>query len=137
MKTVKDIFIQAMGLMDELDSAGGAENGGTAEYERRTPGIVNMMISEYRIIAGLPGAFIAVESMDDPVMKIDDAYAAGVMHYGLAANLLVDENPAAASFYEQRYEELRNIYFSRRKAEGGEKIEDMYGGLEYGQFARW
>lgn len=136
MRTVRDIFTSAMGLMDELDSDGQAGNSGTEEYMHRTPGIVNMMISEYRVIAGLPGSFTAVEDMDDPVLKIDDVYAIGVMHYGLAPNLLVDENPAAASFYEQRYEELRNIYFSRRKAEDGQ-VEDMYGGIEFGKFGRW
>ena len=64
-------------------------------------------------------------------------YAIGVMQYGLAANLLVDENPTAASFYEQRYEEMRNLYFARRPAEDGEKIVDLYGGIEYGEFGSW
>ncbi len=137
MKTVNDIFTAAMGLMDELDAAGSAKNRETEPYERRTPGIVNMMISEYRIISGQTGSFVPVEAMDDPVLRIDDAYAVGVMHYGLAANLLVDENPAAANFYQRRYEELRNIHFSRRPADAGESVDDLYGGLEYGRFARW
>ena len=136
MRTVRDIFTSAMGLMDELDAQGGARHALTEEYERRTPGIVNMMISEYRVMAGLPGSFTGVEQMEDMVLKIDDAYAIGVMHYGLAANLLVDENPAAASFYEQRYEELRNMYFARQRADEGQ-IGDMYGGIEFGKFGRW
>lgn len=137
MKTVNDIFTAAMGLMDELDDTGSPQTRDTQPYLRRTPGIVNMMIAEYRILSGQSGGFVTVENMDDPVLKIDDAYALGVMHYGLAANLLVDENPAAASFYQQRYEELRNIHFSRRRADPGESVEDMYGGIEYGRFARW
>lgn len=137
MKTVKDVFEAAMGLMDELDGDGKAYTRDTKEYEARTAGIVNMMISEYRILAGLGGGFVAVEGLEDYILKIDDSYAVGVMQYGLAANLLVDENPAAASFYEQRYEELRNLYFSRRMSEEGEKIEDLYGGIEYGKFGRW
>ncbi len=138
MKTVKELFRAAMGLMDELDGDGNAENRDTAEYERRTPGIVNMMISEYRILAGMKGGFVPVESPEDPVLRIPDVYVLGVMHYGLAANLLVDENPAAASFYEQRYEELRNIYFTRFGAEEGDgAIEDLYGGIEFGRFGRW
>ena len=114
MKTVEEVFTAAMGLMDELSADGAARTSDTREYEHRTPGIVNMMISEYRILSGAGGGFVAVESLEDPILKIDDTYAIGVMQYGLAANLLVDENPTAASFYEQRYEEMRNLYFSRR-----------------------
>lgn len=137
MRTVNDIFTAAMGLMDELDDAGSPATRDTEPYRLRTPGIVNMMISEYRILSGQTGGFAAVEGMDDPVLRIDDAYALGVMHYGLAANLLVDENPAAASFFERRYEELRNIHFSRRPADTGESVENLYGGIEYGRFGGW
>lgn len=137
MKTADDIFTAAMGLMDELDASGVPSARDTEGYRLRTPGIVNMMISEYRILAGMGGGFVAVETLADPILKIDDTYAIGVMQYGLAANLLVDENPTAASFYEQRYEEMRNLYFSRRPAEDGEEIVDLYGGIEYGRFGRW
>ena len=137
MKTLNDVFTAAMGLMDELDAEGKAQTSDTREYEHRTPEIVNMMISEYRILAGMSGGFVAVESMEDPILKIDDTYAIGVMQYGLAANLLVDENPTAASFYEQRYEEMRNLYFARRPADVDGKVEDMYGGIEYGEFGKW
>jgi hypothetical protein len=137
MKTVEDIFNASMALMDELDADGSAQTTDTEEYVNRTPGIINMMVSEYRILAGTSGTFIAVEGLDDLVLNIPDNYALGVMYYGLAANLLVDENPTAASFYEQRYEELRNLYFSRQQSDGDEEITDLYGGIEYGEFSRW
>ena len=54
----------------------------------------------------------------------------------LAANLLVDENPTAASFYQQRYEELRALFVSRLKA-SVEDIDMLYGGVGEGRFARW
>lgn len=137
MKNVIDVFNASMGLMDELSANGEARTNDTKEYEHRTPGIVNMMISEFRILSGLSGGFVGVETMDDPILKVDDTYAIGVMQYGLAANLLIDENPTAASFFEQRYEEMRNLYFSRRPSDAGESIEDMYGGIEYGRFGKW
>ena len=137
MRIAREIFTASMGLMDELDREGKAENRDTGEYAARTPGIVNMMTAEFRILDGEHGGFTGVETMDDPVLRIPDAYALGVMEYGLAANLLADENPALAGFFQQRYEELRNIFFSRRRAGGDEKIEDLYGGIEYGQFGRW
>ncbi len=135
MKTVREIYTAAMGLMDELDGDGSPRD--TGEYASRTPGVVNMMISEYRILDGRTGGFVAVEDMDDPVLGIEDTYALGAMHYGLAANLLVDENPPAASFFQQRYEEVRNIFFSRRASAEGEEISDIYGGIEHGGFGRW
>ena len=58
------------------------------------------------------------------------------MPYGLAANLLVDENPSAASFYQQRYEELRAMFIARLPA-GVEDIELLYGGVGGGSFSRW
>ncbi len=137
MKTGKDIFDAAMGLMDELDREGRPDNPDTEEYARRAPGILNMMVAEYRILAGEKGGILPLEALEEPVLRIPDVYAVGVMHYGLAANLLVDENPAAAGFYEQRYEELRNIYFTRFGAEPDAAVEDLYGGIEFGQFGRW
>ena len=136
MKTVKDISTAAMGLMDELGSEGEAQNRDTQTYERRTPGIVNLMLAEYGILAGGRCHFPQVETLEDPVLRIPDTYALGVMEYGLAANLLVDEDPSAASFYEQRYEELRNLYFARCGGENGEVL-DLYGGIEFGKFGRW
>ncbi len=136
MKTVHDVFEAAMGLMDELDGEGNAENRDTAEFGLRTPGIVNSLISEFLILSGNRGGFVPTEGMEDYLLKIPDVYALGVMHYGLAANLLVDEDPSAASFYEQRYEELRNLYFARCGGENGEVL-DLYGGIEFGKFGRW
>ena len=89
-----------------------------------------MVITGEREMPTLP------EDLDDPIEGVEDTFALAALHYGLAANLLVDENPAAASFYEQRYEELRDRYLSRLPAKTGE-IEDMYGGIEYGRFGRW
>ena len=136
MKTVNDIFDAALGLMDELTDRGTPSGGDRGEYARRTPGIVNMMLAEYRLLAGARGGFVTAAALEDPV-AVDDAYALGPMGYGLAANLLADENPALASFFQQRYEELRNIHFSRRRAEPGEAVQDLYGGIEFGKFGHW
>lgn len=67
---------------------------------------------------------------------MEENYGLSALPYGLAANLLVDENPAAASFYQQRYEELRAVYLARRRTDL-EDIELLYGGVEQGNFARW
>lgn len=136
MVSVKDVFSAAMALMDELNAEGNAQTSDTREYEYRTPAIINMMVAEKRILAGERGTMLPVSALSDMLLNIDDNYALSVMQYGLAANLLIDENPTAAGFCQQRYEELRDRYMLRQQA-AQSVVEDLYGGIEYGQFARW
>lgn len=134
MVELSQIFNTAMALMDELPSTGSPRD--TSDYEARTPAIIGSLIGELMVITGEREMPTLPEDLDDPIEGVEDTFALAALHYGLAANLLVDENPAAASFYEQRYEELRDRYLSRLPAKTGE-IEDMYGGIEYGRFGRW
>lgn len=136
MTTVGEVFDAAMALMDELGRTGEPRTKDTKEYEYRTPQIIGTLIAEFRLMSGERGGFVRPESLDDNILKIDDGYALGVMQYGLAAKLLLDENPASASFFHQKYDELKALYFSRAQADVGE-IENLYGGIEYGQFAHW
>lgn len=136
MKTAEDVFNAAMSLMDELDGEGKATTSDTKEYEYRTPAILTALVAEKQILGGEHGGIIMIESLDDPVLNVEDNYALVVLPYGLAANLLTDENPTAASFYQQRYEELRNLFVARKAADVG-TIENVYGGIEYGEFSRW
>ena len=87
------------------------------------------------MLRGDSGDWLPVTGLDEPV-PAETNYALGAMPYGLAANLLVDENPSAASFYQQRYEELRAMFMSRLSA-SVEDIELLYGGVGEGRFARW
>ena len=48
---------------------------------------------------------LPISDFDTPI-NLDDYIAQTVMPYGLAAHLLIDENPTVASFFQQRYEEL-------------------------------
>ena len=136
MAYVEDVFAAAMGLMDELGLSGEALSSDTEEYARRTPAIINMLSGELRILTGERGDWLPVEGMEDQIPAGDASWALAAQPYGLAANLLVDENPSAASFYEQRYEELRAYYISRVQARY-EEIENLYGGIEYGEFGAW
>lgn len=136
MAYVSDVFNASMALMDELNATGQAQTNDTKEYEYRTPGIVNMMVAELNLLTGSRNSWVPTESLED-FISVDNTYALGVMIYGLAANLLVDENPTAASFYQARYEELRNLYLSRHTADL-EDIEDVYGISDsYNDAGRW
>ena len=128
MTTGKDIFSAAMSIMDELSAAGEAVHSDTMEYEQRAPAILNVMLTEIKVLRG--------DASDWLPVPVETNYALGAMPYGLAANLLVDENPTAASFYQQRYEELRTLFVSRLPA-SVEDIEMLYGGVGGGSFSRW
>ena len=135
MVFVNEVFGAAMALMDELSVTGNAQTRDTQEYSNRTCAIMNILTAEYSALTG--GGFLAVEELEDALIGIPDGYALSVLPYGLAANLLVDENPTAASFYQQRYEDMMKKFVSHMPARF-EDITDVYGvSNEYGEFSRW
>lgn len=81
-----------------------------------------------------------IASMTDDI-NLDDYICRSVMPYGLAAHLLLDENPSAASFFQQRYEELLRGLRSGGIPTGSEDIVDVYGGCggiePYNEFSAW
>lgn len=136
MTTANEVFTASMALMDELDENGEPTGEYSEEYLRRVPAILETLLAEKKIFSGEKGMIFPVEDMDDVLIGVDDRYALSILPYGLAANLLVDENPAMAEFFQERYEELRDRFFEFSQADMG-TIEEIYGGIEYGCFGRW
>ena len=144
MTTAQWIFEKAMYLMDEADeSTGAADTAETALYKRRALPILNVLRSEcfpYSDTWALtqPGRRPVCPEITgfEQAVGLDDGICQGVLPYGLAAHLLADENPALASYFQQRYEELLEE-MKRGMPAVSEEIEDLYGGIEYGQFAGW
>lgn len=136
LAVVSEVFDSAMALMDELDESGAARGARTEDYAHRTPGIVKALLAELRAMTGARWRCMDVRGMDDPLPGVEETYARSALAYGLAAALLVDENPNSAAFFHERYEELRNLHLARLPAEPG-RIRDVYGGIEYGRFAGW
>lgn len=142
--TMSDVFDTAIALMDEINDSGKTQTADTEEYKRRTPGIMRILLAECYPYSDLKDPDASASSWripdedgwEDSLWKIDNTLALGIMPYGLAANLLVDENPAAAGFFQQRYEELLRERKRMTAASMGE-VEDLYGGIEYGQFSSW
>lgn len=142
--TAQWVFEKAMHLMDEVnETTGAADTNDTKEYKNRTLPILNILrvecfpASDTYVIteAGKRPVCPEIEDYDSKI-GLDDGICQGVLPYGLAAHLLLDENPSAASFFQQRYEEA--LRAARLGLPGGfEDITDLYGGIEYGQFARW
>jgi hypothetical protein len=108
------VFDKAIHLMDEQNELNGeTRTVDTKEYQYRTLSILNIIQEELYLFSdtyevGQNGKRITppeLASFDQPI-NLDDAIARGVMPYGLAAHLLLGENDAMASFFNEKYENL-------------------------------
>ena len=148
--TAQDIFDAAMGLMDEVNEQSGAtDTADTREYKNRTLFILNILRGElypysdtYTAESGNTRAIARLIEDFDSAIGLDDYICQSVMPYGLAAHLLLDENPTAAQFFNQRFEELK-AGLSRGMPQESHDIIDVYGcseasgGLQYCEFSSW
>lgn len=144
--TAQMVFDIAMGLMDEVnESSGATDTSDTKEYKVRTLLILNALRGELYPYSDTFAAsgdgtrpILQVISNFTDVIGMDDYICQTVMPYGLAAQLLADENPTLAGFLQQRYEELRNG-LSKGLPQSAEAIEDVYGVMNhpYNEFSRW
>lgn len=142
--TAKWVFERAMALMDNLsDGAGLADISDNTEYKNRTISILNILRMEcfpfsdtYQVVKpGKRPICPPIKTLDDNI-SLDDAIAQGVLPYGLAAHLLLDENPQTAAFFNERYQELLAMMRVGLPS-SVEPIRDEYGSVEYGSFGRW
>ena len=143
--TAQRVFDLAMGLMDEVnETSGGTDDADTREYKVRTLLILNALRGELfpysdTYAAEEPGKrpILAVIQSFDQVIGMDDYICQSVLPYGLAAQLLLDENPDSASFFQQRYEEMR-MNLAKGIPQQSESISDVYGIVSpYNEFSRW
>ena len=150
--TGMDVFQRAITMMDELNDAGEYVYEDTEEYRNRTLAILNTLQNELYPYSdtcpkwqewehGRRPVLIPLESLDD-VIDLDDYCAGTVLPYGLAAHLLLDENPTSAGFFQQRYDELKMALMRGvGKLNVSEDIDDIYGpngGLyPYNEFSMW
>lgn len=142
--TAQQVFQLAMNLADENNQATGSiDTQTTKEYKNRTLAILNVLRMECFPLSsgysmGQPGLrpyCPEIKDFDSPI-RLDDEICLGILPYGLAAHLFINDDPTMANFFQQRYEEL----LTRRRSYIATKIEpidDIYGGLEYGYFSRW
>lgn len=146
MTTGQTVFDIAMGMMDEVQN-GNTDTADTKEYKDRTLLILNALAGE---LYPYSDTYSTEDAEGRPIVAyirdftrpidLDDYICRSVMPYGLAAHLLLDENPTSASFFQQRYEELvRGLRSGIPTA--SEDIEDVYGGLggiePYNEFSAW
>lgn len=143
MTTARWVFEKAVHLMDEGDpNSGAADTAETAEYKTRVLSILNVLRLECFPYSdgwsaegpGRRPVCPEIEDMDQAI-PLDDGLCQGVLPYGLAAHLLLEEDPSLASFFQQRYQE--RLAAAGKVPGVAEDIADVYGGVEFGEFARW
>lgn len=150
--TGTDVFQRAITLMDELDDSGKYRHDDTVEYQNRTLAILNLLQGELYSYSdtfpkrqewetGRRPVLAPLESLYDEI-DLDDYCAGTVMPYGLAAHLLLDENPSAAGFFQQRYDDLiAGLRTGKGMLAVSEDIVDVYGpsgGIwPYNEFGMW
>lgn len=109
------IFMMTMAMIDEMTDTGQLDETTTAEYRAKAPSILTMLQNE---IIGIENRYrkeqemvypVDIESLQQPV-QIDTIKANTLLTNGLAANLMLHEDKALASFFEQRYEELKGLF---------------------------
>jgi uncharacterized membrane protein len=124
------IFIMTMAMIDEMTDSGQLDETTTAEYKAKAPSILTMLQNE---IIGIENRYRTKNTMIYPVpiedleqsVQIDDIKANTLLTNGLAANLMLHEDKALASYFEQRYEELKGM-FLKPDPKKPEKREDNY-----------
>ena len=140
--TAATIFEQAIMLMDEQSDMGQAVWADTAEYQNRTPAILNVLLGEcfpssdtYTVEGGKRPVAKPVVALTD-VVCVDDVLARTVLPYGLAAELVKNDDPALGGYFLQRYQELL-LRCGRNLPVEWKTIEDVYGVAGHSSFARW
>ena len=125
MTDVKWVFEKAIHLMDEQSEEDGATlTDDTEEYKNRTPSILTVLCADlYTYSSGykasengmrpIPPMLTDFENSEIP---LDDAICRGILPYGLAAHLLLGEDNTKASFFNQKYEELKAAYSRKSTA---------------------
>ena len=133
MTNANDIFDTAIYLMDEQNETNGdTRTQDTAEYRTRTLDILNTLRGEVfpysdTYVANEDGTRAICPKIEsfEQALDLDDFIAQSVLPYGLAAHLLLGENDTMASFFNQRYAELK-IEARERRTAVWEDIPCMY-----------
>lgn len=143
MTTAQMVFDLTMALMDEMSETGATDTSDTKEYKNRTLNILNVLRGELYPYSdtyqeedtGERPISIAIQNFTDYI-SLDDYICQSILPYGLAAHLLLDENPSSASFFQQKYDELK-AGLARGIPKTSEDIEDIYGGFSHCEFGWW
>lgn len=129
------VFEKAMTLIDKVnDTTGQPDPGISAPYGARALGLINVLVSELSSVsAGFAstgdGARPPVREVTDfeQAIGLDDAVLRGVLPYGLAGLLILEENANSAAYLLEKYKEVA-AQLARQLPRSFLPITDVYGG---------
>lgn len=113
--TGNNVFTIAMAMIDEMLTSGELDAEATAEYKAKAPSILTMLQNE---LIGIDNRYrelseyvypVPIESLDQ-TFQIDDIKASTLLTNGLAAQLMLHEDKTLASYFNQRYEEMKAMF---------------------------
>ena len=146
MTNAQTVFELAIALMDSQSASGSADGADNTEYKNRTLPILNVLAGELYPYSdtyekddeGRP-TVTKITTLTKPI-DLDDYICMSILPYGLAAHLLLSEDPATANFFQQRYDELKAKLSIGIPAES-EDVTDVYGSrggiYPYNEFGEW
>ena len=144
MTNAQTVFELTVVLIDEVSESGATDTPDTREYKDKAIAILNILRGElypysdtYQEAApGKRSIAAKIENFTDGI-DLDDYICQSVLPYGLAAHLLLEENPGSAGFFQQKYDELK-AGLARGLPQVSEDIADVYGGcFPYNEFGSW
>jgi hypothetical protein len=118
---VQEVYELTLNLIDEAE-----DEDVLAE---RIPGLLRLLRAEIVRETGEHHNFAELSCMDDEV-GLNYELCEGVVPFGLAAYLMLEEDPSRASFYQAKFEEGLTRYCKRRMSYI-EEIEDWYSGVGF------
>ena len=142
MVNAEEIFEISMALIDSMDAEGRADILDNMEYRGRCLPILNALVAELypysqNFISSAQSRPAAPELMSfSDAAALDDSISRGVLPYGLAAALLISEDPDSAAVLQGRYESLK-AGLRRGVRAASEDISDVYGGMGGFDFGHW
>lgn len=103
MVTGKQVYDLALVLIDEVTELGGLTPDTPKYYESKAKHIINMLQAE--LTAG--NAEINIISDLSQTLSIPDKVALTALPYGVASQLMLNEDQGMASYFNARFDELK------------------------------
>lgn len=126
----EEIFTITMAMIDEMMETGELDPEAVSEYRAKAPSILTMLQTE---LIGIENRYrqkdeyvypVLIEDLSQP-LQIDDIKARTLLTNGLAAQLMLHEDKTLASYFEQRYQEMKGMFLKPTPRRPISR-EDMY-----------
>jgi hypothetical protein len=101
--TGQTVYESALSLVDEVSTTGSLDE---TDLAIKTKAKSFLTILQAELLPSTTTPVVVSDLADDLLLSDRDCLL--VLPYGLAAHLMIQDDPGAASFFQQRYEELRS-----------------------------